>query len=147
MTLQFEETQLYSTYVGTVHPRTEMLGAHTAVPSQRAQPNSVSFLKVNQPLLRAFPHNKLHSKCLPSSLSDWLVVGVCDLTISRVISRRVPTCDSVLSWRCYSAATLGDQVSDTITLYRTQSPYPYTEQTSLCPILKVPSAWLGSDKY
>ena len=31
--------------------------------------------------------------------------------------------------------------------HTTQSYYPDTEPTSPCPILIVPSAWLGSDKY
>ena len=33
------------------------------------------------------------------------------LATSKVISGRVPTCDSVHSWRFYSAATLGDQIN------------------------------------
>ena len=47
----------------------------------------------------------------------------------------------------YSAATLGDQAANTTNQYPTQSYYPHTELTSPCPILLMPSAWLGSDKY
>ena len=32
-------------------------------------------------------------------------------------------------------------------IYSTQSHYPYTEPTCPCPILTMPSAWLGSDKH
>ena len=34
-----------------------------------------------------------------------------------------------------------------MTSYPTQAHYPDTEPISPCPILKLPSAWLGSDKY
>ena len=68
---------------------------------------------------------------------------------AEVISGRVPTCDSAYSWQLYSAPTLGDQVTRTLTWYPTQSHYPDTKPTSSCTILLVlmPSTWLGSDKY
>ena len=37
------------------------------------------------------------------------------LALSKVISGRVSTCDSVYSWRFYSAAPLGDQPVRTMT--------------------------------
>ena len=58
---------------------------------------------------------------------------------------RVPTCDSAHSLWLYSTASLGHKA--TMTCYPTQSHYPDTEPTSPCPILIMPSAWLGSDKY
>ena len=55
-------------------------------------------------------------------------------------SRWVLTCDNVHSWWLYSAAPLWDQATNMTWnhIIRTLSP---------CPILIVPSAWLGSDKY
>ena len=57
----------------------------------------------------------------------------------------VPTCDSVHLWQLYSAASLGHQTAGTMTCYPTQSHYPDTEPTSLCPILIMLSARLGID--
>ena len=52
-------------------------------------------------------------------------------------SGRVPTCDSVHSWRHHSdsVAQLGSQSSSTNTLYPTQLHYTDTEPTSPYPIL------------
>ena len=72
-----------------------------------------------------------------------ILVGVLHLG-NKVISGWVLTCDNAhLTW-LYSAAPLGDQADSTMT---TQSHYFNTEPTSPCPILVMPSAWLGSDKY
>ena len=71
-----------------------------------------------------------------------LFVVVLHLATPKVISGQVLTCDSVQSWWLYSAAPLGDQ-----TWYCYWSHYPDTEPTSTCPILIMPSTWLGSDKY
>ena len=51
------------------------------------------------------------------------------LATSKIISGRALTCDSVHTWRLYSAAPLGDQA------------------ISPCPILLMPNIWLGSDMY
>ena len=69
------------------------------------------------------------------------------LATSEVISGWVPTCDSAHSWWLHSAASLGHQTAGTRTCYPTQSHYPDTEPTGPCPILIMPSARLGSDKY
>ena len=37
------------------------------------------------------------------------------LTASMIISGRVPTCNSAYSWRLYSAAPQGDQITKTMT--------------------------------
>ena len=70
---------------------------------------------------------------------------------SKVISWQILTCDSdsTHSWQLYSAAPLGDQATSTMTSswYPLRSYYPNIEETSPCPILIMPSAWLGSDKY
>ena len=66
------------------------------------------------------------------------------LAILRVMSGRVPPCDSIHSWRFYSAASLADQeVTSTINWNYMQSHYSGTELTSPCPILIMPSARLG----
>ena len=67
------------------------------------------------------------------------------LATYRVISGWVPTCDSVHSWQLYIAALLGNQAADTMTRYSIQSQYPAIERISLCPILLLLSARLGSD--
>ena len=59
----------------------------------------------------------------------------------------VPFIYPPVSWRLYSAVSLGHQVASTMTCYPTKSHYPDTEPTSPCPILMLPSIWLGSDKY
>ena len=48
------------------------------------------------------------------SVGRWML-EVYILATSKVISGRVPTCDSAHSWRIYSAAPLGDQVTSTMT--------------------------------
>ena len=47
----------------------------------------------------------------------------------------------------YSAASLENQATSTMTWYPTQSHYSDTERTSPCPLLIMLSVWLGSDKY
>ena len=47
----------------------------------------------------------------------------------------------------YSAASLEHQATGTMTYYPTQSHYPAIEKTSPCPIIILPGARLGSDKY
>ena len=69
------------------------------------------------------------------------------LATSMVISGREPIWVSAHSWRLYNAAPLGHQANSAMTLSHTQSHYPYTEPTSPCAILIMPSARLGSDKY
>ena len=69
------------------------------------------------------------------------------LTTSKVIPGFSLTCDSVYSWWLCSAISLGNQTINTMTWYPTQSQYPDTDPTSSCPILIMPSSWLGSDKY
>ena len=65
------------------------------------------------------------------------------LTIIKIISGWVPTCDGVHTWRLYSATQLRDQTADTMTRYPTQSHYPDNVLTSPCPILLMQSARLG----
>ena len=54
---------------------------------------------------------------------------------------------SACSWWLYSAASLEFQTTGTMACYLTQSHYPNTEATSPCPMLIMPSTWLGNDKY
>ena len=75
-----------------------------------------------------------------------LFVVLCPINIYG-LSGWVPTCDSVHSWELYSAASLEHQAAGTMTCYPIESHYPDTELTSPCPILIMPSARLGSDKY
>ena len=79
-------------------------------------------------------------------LIGWLLVFYV-LATSKVILGRIPKSDSVHSLWLYSAASLGDQGASIMTYYVTQSHFPGTEPTSPCPILIMPSAWLGSDKH
>ena len=69
------------------------------------------------------------------------------LATSKVISGHIPICDSAHSWQLYTGAPLRKQASHTMTWYPTQSYCPDTELTSSCPILLMPSARLGNDKY
>ena len=78
--------------------------------------------------------------------NGWLL-KVYILATSKFISGQVPTCDSAHSWLRYSTTALGDQAASTMNWYHTQWHYPDTESTSHCPVLIMPSAWLGSDKY
>ena len=59
----------------------------------------------------------------------------------------VLTCDGAHSWQLYSAASLEQQATSSMSCYLTQSQYPDSELTSPCPILIMPSIRLGSDKY
>ena len=59
--------------------------------------------------------------------------------ISKIISERVLTCDS---GKLNSAAQLGDEATDTMTQYPTESHYHHTLLTSHCPIILIPSAKL-----
>ena len=76
-----------------------------------------------------------------------LFVVVYILATSKVTAGWVQTCDNAHSWYFCSAASLGCQAASTMTCYLMQSHYPDTEPTSPCPILIMPSTWLGSDKY
>ena len=69
------------------------------------------------------------------------------LTTLKAISRRLPPCDGTQSWWICCAGPLRNQAASTITWYPHQSHYPNTEPNSPCPILIIPSTWLGSDKY
>ena len=89
--------------------------------------------------------NVKHAQILEFLKSVCLLFYV--LETSMVISGRVLTSDSAHSWWLYRAAALGHQAAGTVTCYPTQSHYPTTEQTSPCPMLIMPSAGLGSDKY
>ena len=53
----------------------------------------------------------------------------------------------VTVWRFDSAAPQEDETTITMTVYPTQPDYPNTGLTSPCPILVMPNARLGSDKY
>ena len=55
--------------------------------------------------------------------------------------------NSAYSWRLYTAALLGDQVTSIMTWYPIQSHYPGTTPNRPCPILIMSNAWLWSDKY
>ena len=83
-------------------------------------------------------YNYIHTVCLLL----FYVLGT-----YKVISGRVSTYDSVQSWQLYSASSLGYQTTIIMTCYPTQSHYPDTEPTRPCPLLILPSARLGSDKY
>ena len=85
--------------------------------------------------------NIWHYACLVWLLEFYVLVK------SKVIAGWAPICDSMHSWRLYSTVPLGDLDVSTMTWYSTQSHNPDTEPTSPCPILIVPSARLGSDKY
>ena len=69
------------------------------------------------------------------------------LATSKAMSGLLPTQDSAHSWQVYSAASLEDQAADIMICYPTQSHYTDTEPTSPSPILIMPSARLGSNKY
>ena len=69
------------------------------------------------------------------------------LATAKVLSGWAPTTDSVYSWQLYGAAPLRKQTAGTLTRYPTQSHYPDTEPTNPHPILLMPNARLGSDKY
>ena len=88
------------------------------------------------------------------------VTGSCDLQQSHVL--RLAVCWSFTSWQrlmsyqdkfrleteCTRGYSLVDvQAGSTMILYPTQSPYPDTEPTSPCAILKMSSISLGTGKY
>ena len=82
----------------------------------------------------------------------WLVVvGCCFLefyilTTFKVISKWASTCHGAHAWGLFSTTPLGDQTVSVMTCYPTQAHYPDTEPTSPCPILIMPSIWLGRDQ-
>ena len=76
----------------------------------------------------------------------WSVAMATPLQFTSVHDCQIPTFNSAQSWQHYSAAQLGDQAASTKTWYPSQSYYPGTEPTSLCPILIMLSAWLGNNK-
>ena len=69
------------------------------------------------------------------------------LATLNIISGRVPTCDTALSWQLHSATLLGDQAARVMTWYPTQSHYAGIGLTSPCPLLIMPSVRIGSDNY
>ena len=69
------------------------------------------------------------------------------LATYKVISWRVPTCNSVHSWWLYSAVPLRTQAVSTMIWYPIESHYFDTEPTSPCPILITPSTWLRNNKH
>ena len=69
------------------------------------------------------------------------------LATSKFISGWVLNCDGLLSWRFYSAASLGHQATSAMTSHPTQSHYPDTEPTNSSRTLIMLRARLGSDKY
>ena len=69
------------------------------------------------------------------------------LATSKVISGQVLTYNSAHSWWLYSAASLENQGTNTMTWHPTQSHYPDSEPTNACPILIMLSTWIGSYKY
>ena len=89
------------------------------------------------------------AKCLETELQTtyFCLLLFYVLATANIISVSVPTCDRVHSWRHYSASPLGNQAVSNMTWPPTQSHYLDTEPTSPCPILVMPSIWLGSDKY
>ena len=62
------------------------------------------------------------------------------LATAKVISKQVPTCDSAHSWWLYSTPPLGDQATNIMTWYPSQSHYPDSEWSSPCPIVIIPRA-------
>ena len=65
-------------------------------------------------------------------------------------SGRLPTCDSqctLMRWRFYSAAPLGDYAAGTMARFPTQLHCSETELTSPFPILVMPRTRLGSGTY
>ena len=77
-------------------------------------------------------------------LFGWLLEFY-DLVTSKVILGWVMSCDSVHSWRLYTAASLDYMVASTMTRYPTQSYYSDAETTSPRPILIIVNDWLESD--
>ena len=78
--------------------------------------------------------------------------GFWELYVPAIIYRSVIwgwvlTCDNTYSWRRYSAAPPGDQVTGTMTWRATQSDCNDTEPSSPCPTLTMLSTRLESDKY
>ena len=82
----------------------------------------------------------------PGHIADDWLLEFHILTTYEVISRWGSTCYSANSWRPFSAATVGDKASGTMTRYPIQSHYAVTEPTSPCPNLIMPRSWPGSDK-
>ena len=83
----------------------------------------------------------------PSAVFDVCCLLFDVLTTSKIIKGQAPICDSVHSWRFYSAAPLGSHASITISCHPTQSHYADAEGTSPCPLLIMPCAWLGNEKF
>ena len=73
------------------------------------------------------------------------------LATYKVISGRLPTCDSAHSWWVCSGAPLENQAVSTMTwpdlTWRDIPHNPDTELSSPCPMLIMLNTWLGSNKY
>ena len=117
----------------------------------------IEYIFGGNPHLRPWPTQAGLPACVSERVNTWIIIqdGYCFVSLfllnaqatSKVISGWAPTFDSLLSWRLHSAAPLGSHAVSTMTWYPTQSHYPDTEQISPCPILIMPSTWLGSDMY
>ena len=68
------------------------------------------------------------------------------LATSKFLAGQRLTCDSVHSWRRYSAAPLGIQAVSTMTWYSIQPHYSDTEPTSPCPILITLRTYLARNR-
>ena len=66
---------------------------------------------------------------------------------SMVVSGEVSTCDSAHSWRLYSASPLEGQADGSMTRFSTESHYADICLTSIWPIIIMPCARLGNEKY
>ena len=77
-----------------------------------------------------YPHPHTHPH--PKLYHDGWLLEFYVLTPSKVISGRVPTCDSAHSWRLHSVALLANQATGIMTRFPTQSHFPDTELTSPC---------------
>ena len=122
-----------------------MLESLTDLPSLDVQTKQVQFLTIIYGFYLYCLFTVLVYSCqyvlLPSFFVSLLFYVLA--TPKVIISGRGPTCESMHSWRLYSAASLGHQAACTMTCHPTRSHYPETEPTSLI----MPRARLGSDKY
>ena len=98
-------------------------------------------------------YSNIYLLCIAYYTSAGYIIQYCwllefyNLATCKIISERVPTCDSARSWWLYSAVPLGDQVASTMTCYPTQSHYPDIKLTRPCPLLLMLRASIGSNKY
>ena len=83
---------------------------------------------------------------LISRIVRWLFLFYI-LAAYKIVSGQLATCYSAQSWGFYNVALLGNLATNTVMQYPTHSHYPGTELSSPCPVLFMPSARLGNDKY